>query len=242
MSFNQRKIQLGSREYLVIDLTQPLTLDTEVFPGDPKPQREIFCEIGKTGYQHYIHKIGDHNFQPHADAPNHQNPELTGKGMEIFGLEYYFNKAILIDLSGADGAREIEGIKYLVNIEKKHLEPFADKIAMVGAILIRSGYDKWLEVNKSHTPENLPYLSQEAGEFLASFNNVKVVGIDSLTVDIPGSHASHWALKNKLIIESVVHLDQIPLDKRDNFDLQAFPIKIAGATGGPIAACAFVSL
>jgi len=112
----------------------------------------------------------------------------------------------------------------------------------VGAVLIRTGYDKWLEANKPHIPESLPYLNKEAAEFLASFKNIKVIGIDSLTIDPVGSHNSHQTLKSLLIVESLVHLCEIPKEARNNFDLQTSPVRIVGATGGPIAAYAFISL
>ena len=242
MSSNTKKIKLGNKEYLLIDLTQPLNLNSEVYPGDPSPKRKIFSDINKTGWQHYIHEIGDHNFQPHGDAPNHQNSDLKNTGFEVFGLEYCFNRACLIDLSDSKNAEEINGIKYLIRVEKENLEPFSEIISQVGAVLIRTGYDKWLEKNNPHLPENLPYLSKDAAEFIASFNKIKVIGIDSLTVDSIGNHISHQIFKNMLIIEALVHLYEIPLEKGLKFDLQTSPIKIVGATGGPIVAYAFVEL
>ncbi|GAF97417.1 unnamed protein product, partial [marine sediment metagenome] len=241
ITMNKKEIMLGNTKYLVIDLTQPLRLDVEVYPNDPKPEREVFSDI-KTGYEHYIHKIGDHNFQPHGDAPKHQNPELKDKGIEIFGLEHCFNKACLIDLSNSQEAKDFNGIKYLVNVKKEHLEPFAEQLSQIGAVLIRTGYDKWLEANKPHTPENLPYLTKDAAEFITSFNKIKVIGIDSLTVDPVGSHVSHQTLKNTLIVESLVYLNEIPSESRFNFYLQTSPIKIVGATGGAVVAYAFIEL
>jgi len=236
------KIQLRNINYLVIDLTQPLKLDVEVYPNDPKPGREIFSDINKTGCHHFVHKIGDHNFQPHADAPNHQNLDLQNKGIESFGFEYYFNKACLIDLSNSPEAQEFDGIKYLVEVKKQHLESFTEKFSQVKAILIRTGYDKWLEANKPHALKNIPYLNKEAAEFIANFNNIKVIGIDSLTIDPVESHISHQILKNKMIMESLVHLGEIPEKSRKNFDLQTSPVKIVGATGAPVIVYAFIRL
>jgi kynurenine formamidase len=237
-----KKIKLGNVEYLVIDLTQPLNLNVEVYPGDPKPKRKVFSDIDKTGWHHYIHELGDHSFQPHGDAPNHQNPDLKDRGFEVFDIEYCFNRAFLIDLSNSTGAEVFDGIKYLVEVKKEHLEPFTRQFSEKEAVLIRTGYDKCLEKNKHHVPENLPHLNKNAAKFIASFGNIRVVGIDSLTIDPDGSHASHQALKSILIVESLVHLYEIPLEKRIGFDLQTTPIRIVGATGGPIVAYAFIEL
>jgi len=239
---SSKKIKLGSKNYLVIDLSQPLKLDIEVYPGDPKPKRKVFCEIDKTGWHHFIHEIGDHNFQPHADGPNHQNPDMKDQGIEFFGLEYFFNQGILIDLSSTNKVQEFEGIKYLIEVTKADLKPFVKQLSEKGAVIIRTGYDKWLEANKPHTPKNLPYLTKEAAEYLASFKNIKVVGVDTLTVDPVGKHASHQALKDKLIVESMVHLGNIPKENREDFTLQTSPLKIVGATGGPVVAYALIEL
>lgn len=235
-----KKIKLGNKEFFVIDLTQPLSLEQEVYPGDPKPIRKVFSDIEETGWHHYIHELGDHHFQPHGDAPNHQNPDLMDKGFEIFNLDYCFNPAFIIDLSDSKKAKEINGIQFLVEITKADLEVYSELFLKKEAVLLRTGYDKWLEQNLPHKPELLPYLTGEAAEYLASFKNLKVVGTDSLTVDPDGSHTSHQFLKEKLIVESMVHLHAIPQDKQNDFDLQTSPLRIIGATGGPIIAYAFI--
>jgi len=242
MSLNKREIKLGNTKYCVVDLTEPLTEEVEVYPGDPKPLKEIHSEIKKTGYQHHTYKLGDHNFHPHGDAPNHQNVDLPDKGFEIFGLDFCFNFACLIDLTNSHEAEEFDGIKYLIEVKIEHLRPYSEILSKKGAVLIRTGYDKWLEANKSHHKNKIPFLSTETADFLASFKNLKVIGIDSLTVDSPNSHYAHQRLKEALIVESIVHLYEIPLNSRENFYLQTSPVRIVGATGGPIIAYAFIEL
>ncbi len=239
---NTRAIRLGSVEYLVIDLTQPLDLDVEVFPGDPKPQMEIFSDIDKTGYQHHIYRVGDHNCHPHGDAPSHQNFGMKHLGFETFDLSFCFNSAFVIDLSDSSEAVECDGIRFLTRVEMEHLKTFEGLLAKVGAVVIRTGYDTWLEKNKPHAPDTIPYMAEDASKFLAQFRNIKVVGIDSITIDPPGKHASHMALRDKMIVESLVHLHEIPEVARSRFDLQTAPIRIVGATGGPVAAYAFIQL
>ncbi len=243
MVANKREIFLDNIKFLAIDLTEPLRLDTEVYPGDPKPQRKVFSDIKKTGWQHFIHEIGDHNFHPHGDAKSHQNSDMQNNGLEFFNKpEYVFNSACMIDLSGVPEAKKIGEIQYLVEVEEKHLKPYSKILSDRGAVLIRTGYDKWLEANKPHVPANLPYLNKSAAELLNSFDNIKVVGIDSLTVDPVGSHVSHQTLKHKFIVESLVHLYEIPSSSRNSFDLQTKPVVIEGATGGHVVAYAFIKL
>ena len=238
---NTREIILLGKKFLLIDLTHPLILETQVYPGDPKLERKVFSSIGDGGWHHYMHVMGDHIFQPHIDAPNHQNSDLQDKGVEVYGNEFFYNSATMIDLSNIPEAQNFNGIKYLVKVEKRHLESLEHRIKRAGALLIRTGYDGWLEENRKHVPENLPYLTKEAAEYLASFENLNVIGIDSLTVDPVGEHVAHQALKNKMIVESLVHLHEIPYDAYE-FDLQTTPIKIEGATGGPVVVHAYVAL
>lgn len=242
---NKIKIKLGNQKFLAIDLTEPLRENTEVYPGDPKLKKEIFSDIKKTGFQHHVYSIGDHNFHPHGDAPSHQNTELQHKGFESFGIDFCFNPACLIDLSASKQAKKFGKIRYLVEVREEHLVPFSEIIAKKGALIIRTGYDRWLEANKPHEPKNIPYLSSSAADFISKFRNIKVIGTDSLTID-PCSdkpvHYAHQAFRHKLIVESMVHLYSIPKKARNNFYLQASPVRIVGATGGPIVAYAFVEV
>jgi kynurenine formamidase len=235
-----KKIKLGSCYFLVVDLMKPLSLDQEVYPGDPKPKREVFTDIEQTGWHHYIHRLADHHFQPHGDAPNHQNPDMQDKGIEVFGLEYSFNSAFMIDLTATGQVINRNGISFVVEITLENLLPYKEHFSEKEAVLLRTGYDRHLEKNFPHDPELLPYLTADAAAFVASFKNIKVVGTDSMTVDPDGVHTAHQLLKEKLIVESLVHLHAIPREKRDGFYLQTTPVRIVGATGAPVTAYAFI--
>ena len=237
-----REISWGGTRFRVIDLTHPLKLEQEVYPGDSNPKRTVFSDIRKDGWQHYIHELGDHHFQPHADAPNHHNPEMQQRGIEYFGLEHALNAAVLIDLSGAAEAKILRGIRYLREITRSDLEPYESKLREVGAVLVRTGYDHWLEKNLPHDPEAIPGFSEEAAAYLAALKNLKVVGTDSLSVDLHGNDRAHHHLTEKLIVECLVHLHAIPVKARNSFDLQTSPVRIAGATGGPVVAYAWIKI
>ena len=82
-----QSVIFGDKKIEVIDLTLTMDMDSQTFPGDPCPNREVFSELEKTGYEHYVHNLGDHFFVPHADAPNHQCPDLKDKGVESWGFD-----------------------------------------------------------------------------------------------------------------------------------------------------------
>ena len=112
----------------------------------------------------------------------------------------------------------------------------------VRAVIVRTGYDKWIDMRKPRRYDLIPYLSADASWFLARFKTLKVVGLDSITIDPRGSHSSHQRLRNRMILESLVHLDEIPAKNRSGFDLQTVPIRIVGATEGRVAAYAFIQM
>lgn len=232
--------EIGGTTFKIIELMRPLSLDLKVYPGDPKPRREVFSRFNETGYEHYVHSIGDHNFQPHGDAPRHQNDD--DRGVEYWSQEYYFNKAVMVDLSEV-GDTERRGIRYRLAVEKGDIKPFACYLYEVGALIIRTGYDRWLEENYPHKPKEIPYLTEEAARYIEGFEKLKVIGIDSITVDPCGVgevQTAHQTLREKLIVEAMVNLHKIPPESRINFYLQTVPLKIEGATGGAVVALAFI--
>lgn len=239
-SHRQRIISLGGVRFNVINLTEPLQLDTAVFPGDPVPVRIAFSAFTDNLYQHHQHVIGEHLFHPHGDAPNHFDVERE-EGFEYWNLDFAFNSACLIDLSQTENSSKCQGITFVSLVTKADLLPFIDQLNQNSALIIRTGYDKWLEANFMHNPKSIPCLSKCAAEFIASFENIKVFGIDSLTVDKSGENYAHMMLKTKLIVESLVNLYSIPCEHRSNFFLQTSPIAIKGATGGPIVAYAYIA-
>jgi kynurenine formamidase len=237
-------LTIGSQTLRVVDLTQPVSTETEVFPGDPKIERTVFSAIDETGFEHYVHSLGDHAFVPHADAPNHQNEDAQGQGIETFALADEYNQCTLIDLADHEDAEDVDGVRMLRAIDLPHLEPHAAALREVTAIVVRTGAEQWRLQNRPFFPEAIPFFTPRAGEWLAAIANLRVVGVDSCTVDEvrlgAPVHTVHHLLRDKLIVESLVHLDEIPAEHRRCFMLQTALLKIVGATGGPVVARAYL--
>lgn len=236
----KKSIKLGNSKFKVIDLTEPLKENVEVFPGDPRPRKHVYFNYKKDGCQYNVYSIGDHHFHPHGDAPCHQDPRSKEKGFECWGMDYAFNKACLIDLSGSKMAIKREGIRYLPKITAKDILWHSAEIKKCSALLIRTGYDRWLEANKKHDPRHIPYIEKDAARLLGKYRSLKVIGVDSLTVDKVGDNYVHLQLRDILIVECLVNLHGIPQKHRKPFLLQTSPISIVGATGGPVLAYAFI--
>jgi kynurenine formamidase len=235
-------ISLGEFFFKVINLTEPLRMDVEVFPGNPQPKKETFRTYKENYSRYHIYSIGDHIFHPHGDAPKHMNEKLKNRGFEYWGPDYVFNKACMIDLSKHEDVIEENGIRYLRNISKIHLIPYIDRIKNMGAIVIRTGYDKIVQKNQKHARRKIPFFDKSAVDFLLKYSKCNVIGTDSMTIDGPGEKYAHKKFSEKLIVESIVNLSHIPKLNRFNFDLQTSPISIIGATGGPVLAYAYIAV
>ncbi|MDD2680426.1 MAG: cyclase family protein [Candidatus Omnitrophica bacterium] len=238
----QKNIILGNTRFKVVNLTEPLKENTEVFPGDPKPKKRVLCSFKKDNCRHNIYTVGDHNYHPHGDAPNHQNRGYQNKGFEYWNLDFNFSRACMIDLSESKNSRKVGGVRFLNKITDKHIFPYLHQIKNSSALILRTGYDVWLELNKKHILKNIPYIDKSAADLIFKFKKLKVVGIDSLTIDKVGTNYVHRKFKDKLIVECLVNLYGIPKKNRNDFCLQTSPIAIVDATGGPILAYAYIPL
>lgn len=224
------------------NLSMTLEKGMPVYPGDPELDFEQHLDISKCGFGYNIIHFPEH-CGTHVDAPNHQNLD-DPRGVEAWDHpKFKSNFMYFIDLSNAPEAQEFGGIKYLLKVTDEHLKPHIDKMKGRGAILIRTGYDKFLEARKKHVEGEIPYLTKEAAGLLAKLDNINVIGIDSLTIDetgkkdsngksIPVQDAHHALTKKKMVIESLVNLHR--LNKSRLYKLISEPVIIKGATGAPV--------
>ena len=242
MKHAMKNFSLGNENFLVINLGRPIFENMEVYPGDPKPKKDKLFDISKDGCFYNTWIVGEHNFCPHGDAPNHQNPDLMEFGFDTFGMEFFFNRACMLDLTNSPDVITHNNVTYLLKIRADHLENFHTVISDKGATVIRTGYDKYIEQNFRHDKILIPYLTQDAVEFINGFKTLKVIAVDSLSVDPPGCKYAHQSFKDKLIVEGLVNSYLIPENNRDFFDLQTSTISFVGGSGGPVSAFAFIKI
>lgn len=224
------KFDLFGKVIKVISLNQDLCFDSKSNPGHPPAfKREIISRRDKDGFENYVHHIADHSFRPHIDAPNHYSD--SEQGAEKFSsLNNLFHKVLVIDLTHEKETEEVEGLRIIKEILLKHIERFSDDISKVSALIIRTGYDKWTENLEKHELKNIPYFSHDAAMFLSSFENLKVIGTDSINIDKPNENSIHKIFTNMMIIEGLVNLSAAP---ESGCILMVSPLIIEGATGAP---------
>ena len=213
----------------VIDLSQIVSETSLIYPGDPGVElvqtesmaRGDLCngETIKTG----VHSL------THLDSPGHQIKD--GKLIQDYPLEKFVQKALLIELVDKK------------EIKKEDLELHQDKIKNVGALLIRTGFDKIIERyekdadfrQKTKISVNyLPKFTQNCAEWLSGFGNLELVGVDSLTV---GNKIIHSAfLQKDILLVEGLFLEKAP----ENFVLHCFPWKLKNVNGAPCRAIALI--
>ena len=207
----------------IIDLTQEIDDNTQVFPGSPK--------VSFLQWSNYeCHKFASEvifcstHVGTHIDAPYHF--KSGGGTVERISL----GKLIVKDK-----------IKVL-RIEKKDDEKIEiddlnnQLIAENDSILINTNWSKYKNMHKYFTKS--PGLSKAAAEYLAEIK-INLIGIDSPNID-PASDAefsSHkiFSENNIPIIENLINLDKL-LNKK--FILIALPLKLKNCSGSPVRAVA----
>ena len=213
----------------IIDLSRDLDTDTPPFPGD----NEVEIFITQSKGEHTSEEEGYLNASTirfsvhtgtHMDAPFHFfNDQPT---IDQIPLESCIGPAICLDLTN----------RYQqTKIGPEDLFPYQTLINQQQNILIETGWEKQWKTRRYFT--DFPVLTEDAAELLLSCE-VKLVGIDTPSVD-KYPHLAHQILLGHqiLILENLVHLDQLP---NTSFQLIALPLKLTGRDGSPVRAIARV--
>lgn len=178
----------------------------------------------------------------HVDAPSHFGPICEGqvsKTCSELPLEWFFQDGVILDMSFKKQGEiiSIDDIKTELRRIKYTLKPF-------DIVLIRTDMDKKWE-SPSYL-QDAPGVSVEAIEWLI-LQGIKVIGIDSYSLDLPASIMVELYLKDKdkkhlwpahilgrkyeyCHIEKLANLDTLPT--QTGFKVIAFPVHIKDASAG----------
>ena len=174
----------------------------------------------------------------HVDAPRHTDPRPDAMAADEMPLEWFYGPAVCVDLSHFPPKAWIS---------KKDLEKAVKKsgveIRKGDIVLLYTGH--W---NRTHDtpayPTDNPGLTKEACEWLYS-KGVVSFGVDAVTPDNPIDQAvnkifpCHEVLRDKKFphFENLANLDKV-VGKR--FTFIGFPLKLKGASAGPVRAIAIL--
>lgn len=211
----------------LVDLSQPIHPDMQVFPTDPKPVTITWVKRETHGYESEVIYMSSHT-GTHIDAPYHFH--LDGRRIDELDLHIFIRPGLLLDLT-SKGPKEFISLSDI----KKALEE--TKATIEGrAVLLHTGWSMRLG-RKQYITEN-PGLSREAARYLVR-NKAALVGIDAANLDHPSENtfpAHNTLLPNNIpIVENLYNLEALG---REEFKFIALPLKLRGATGSPVRAVA----
>ncbi|HBV96810.1 MAG TPA: cyclase [Desulfotomaculum sp.] len=191
---------------MLYDITQPLYQGMPIYPGDPEVNIKKVQEIDSDGVEVHSVSLGTHS-GTHIDAPRH----LFKEGKTVDQID----PAVLIGSSDLFG---IEGISKIGLDHISGLKPGRRLILKTG-FKISSGEMK-----------DYPYLLPDAGRYLVSCR-ISLLGIDSPSVDPPGSDQCHRILLEAgiVIVENLM-LEGVPPGK---YELMCLPLLLVGVDGSP---------
>ncbi|HKR73644.1 MAG TPA: cyclase family protein [Candidatus Nitrosocosmicus sp.] len=207
----------------IIDLTQEIDEQIQVFPGSPKVSLLQWSNFESHKFASEVIFCSSH-VGTHIDAPYHF--KNTGNTIDKISLErlIVLEKIKVLKMEKKDG-EEIE-----ISDLKNH------EILENDSILINTNWSKYKHMSKYFT--NNPGLSKAAAKYLAEIK-INLVGIDSPNIDLATDEdfSCHkiFSENNILIIENLMNLHKL-LNKK--FILVALPLKLKNCSGSPIRAVA----
>jgi kynurenine formamidase len=190
----------------IVDLTQTIVHNMQVYPGDQSPTLVKTHNIPSSGYTNHQLTTGMHA-GTHIDGPWHMidNHALIA----YVPLSTFIGKACVIDIRGREIFSDAEMIR--------------KKAAGCTIVLFFTGYGAWFGTEKYLS--NYPVLADNVAHVLADMQ-IKLIGIDALSPDNE-PHETHKILlqNNVLIAENLVNLHLLLCEPK--FEVVALPIKIA---------------
>lgn len=198
-----------------IDITQPLTNEIAVWPGDTPYNFELSITKEETGSVNIGQLTTSVHTGTHADAPFHFDDH--GKQIHEIDVNIYIGKACVIDVTAYDV------------IDRKVLSKY--HLSGINRLILRTEKER----NPAIFPESFTVIDPGVGTYLQE-RGIFLIGTDAPSVDPVDSKSlrAHHALKENgiYILENLMLNGVTPGD----YELIALPLKLVGADGSPVRA------
>jgi kynurenine formamidase len=207
----------------IVDLSMPITSQTPVYPGDPKPHTEPAATFAENGYHVSRLVLGSHT-GTHVDAPFHFRED--GAQIAEVPLTYFIGKGIVIDVTGKN-----DGEAITLN-DVKHYLPQLEPGMIV---LFHTGWSQYAGTERYF---HHPYISINVIQAMLE-RGIRTFFIDALNIDPPdgSSFPAHEAITaaNGVIGENFTNFNQIDFA---NPYIIALPLYLPKGDGSPVRAVA----
>jgi kynurenine formamidase len=167
----------------VVDLTQPLSPDTVMWPGAPAPTAEVFLTISHDGFYNRRISFMEHT-GTHFDAPCHM---IEGAPcLHQIDAGTLIRPLVMIDASG-DIGDDPDGVLTLARVAA--FEATHGRIPDGSVVALRTGWERFNTDPARYAgvpgPLRFPGFGVEAARFLVEERHVVGLGLDTLGID-PG--------------------------------------------------------
>ncbi len=196
----------------VVDLTQPLSPETVMWPGAPAPTADTILTVAHDGFYNRKVSFMEHT-GTHFDAPCHM-VEGT-QSVDQIAADRLVRPLAMIDISGpSTGPDSILTLDQVRDFESRH-----GRIPDGAAVFLRTG---WEEFNTDPAryagapgPLRFPGFGPGAARFLVEDRAAVGLGVDTLGID-PGV-ATDFVVHRQIShprgvwhLEGLMNLDQLP--------------------------------
>jgi kynurenine formamidase len=225
-----------------VELSQVISPDIPLWPGDPKVVFKVVATMAKDGYYLRSFTIGEHS-ATHMNAPNSFIAD-NKQAITSYPAEQRVAPAVVIDVS----AKCTQNPDYqLTQQDVLDWEVQNGQIAPGSVVLMLTGWeDKWNDpkafINLDAKGNlHFPGFAAATTKWLLSERQIAGVGIDTHGVD-PGldtSYATNTAMaeNHKIALECLGHLDQLP---PTGTTLVLGALQLKDGSGTPVSVIAFV--
>ena len=212
----------------IVDLSHPISADTQVYPGDPVPQLNPATTIDHDGYNVLHVSIGSQT-GTHVDAPYHFLAD--GARIDAMELTMFLGPATIVDVRGLDPRSTISW---------PQLEQSVSTMPPGSILVLHTGWSRYW---RSTAYLDHPFLSQDSAEGIVAAG-IRTVAVDAMSVDEtapPGDGAASFAAHDVLlgaggaIVENLTNLEAVDFAEPM---LSVLPIRLADADGAPVRAVA----
>jgi kynurenine formamidase len=213
----------------VVDLSHPVTAETQVYPGDPVPHLEQHSTIEADGFNLMSISMGSQS-GTHVDAPFHFDNDT--KRIDEVGLDLFIGPATVLDC-GELSARQAVTIESLAGQ--------LNKVQPGDIVLFKTRWSRFYGTDEYF---NNPYLDAKLVSHLLD-RGVLTFGLDAINIDETpddnhegvGFPAHHLIAKaGGVICENLTNLEAIDFERPI---VSILPMKFIGIDGAPVRAVAF---
>src|SRR5918994_1554307 len=208
------------------DLSNPISQDMPVYPGEPKPEFQPIFSIGKDKVNVTRLVMSSHT-GTHIDAPKHFIPTSTADAVNDIPLESLIGECVVLDMSKRDAG---------YGITDSDLDEYSGMIKENGGDIVldyTGTSDQWGKHDNIRT--NFSYLEPSAAQWLVD-HRIKCVGIDSFSMEKYGFQRG--LTHEKLLSNGIGIIEGISSKLKEFVGKRMFlvciPLPLEGADGSPV--------